>query len=308
MYSFLLRKGRKKDGGDAGESGSSDGGNLSYDSMRSKESFEYVPISGSEDGSEEGGHCPVDKKGRRKKAVESGSESDKGGGVGKAGGAKRKSGPDPGPLTLVDAKKAKKAAAASEICGFGHMMAVREKRADPGGWPHLWSALGSVRTSQNVDSSWDFRATCYECGATKSATCRPAAASASRFRRGQGRPGGLMFSFLNCSEVLAAGHSKDAHNLAFASYLTQASRKIGRRQFEVETRHVEHWYPPRPATWPLERAPDSDFDDSDDEPNPLHPKSSKKAAAAKAVPAAKAKPGGLTIAHPKAKAAKASKK
>ena len=78
--------------------------------MRSKESFEYVPISGSEDGSEEGGHCPVDKKGRRKKAVESGSESDKGGGVGKAGGAKRKSGPDPGPPTLVDAKKAKKAA------------------------------------------------------------------------------------------------------------------------------------------------------------------------------------------------------
>ena len=88
-----------------------------------------------------------------------------------------------------------------------------------------------VRISTDHEEYWYFRAVCSTCGASKSGTCKAPATrtSGSQKHRGQGRPGGLTWSWLLHAGTLPPHHDREAHKAWDSSF---ASRAHGRCDLE----------------------------------------------------------------------------
>ena len=80
---------------------------------------------------------------------------------------------------------------------------------------------------------------------------------------GQGRPLGKAFNFLLQGEKLPGNHTKTDHLSAPGSYSDRrAARLIANRECE----YLDHWWPERPDSWPVERPMDPRVDDDIGEP------------------------------------------
>ena len=275
-----------------GESGGGDGGSDSFDEGGGGEGYDSASAdSDAPSGDEASGNDASDGGGK-----DSGSDDSRGGGAaapsGGGGGASGGAGAGGGASGdgAPGAARPSLAAAVAADPAFGRSMALRERRADPSGWPMLYCLNGHIRVSQNADMSWDFRAICNVCQGTKAGTCRPAPVSAGRLKRGQGRPGGLLRAFLELGIDLAPDHSKNDHYDA-ALGLSYPKRKVGRRLFDDEVALLAAWFPARPPEWPLERKANAELDDSDGEPKSVFDGGAAKAFAKAVVkPAAKPTP------------------
>ena len=275
-----------------GESGGGDVGSDSFDEGGGGEGYDSASAdSDAPSGDEASGNDASDGGGK-----DSGSDDSRGGGAaapsGGGGGASGGAGAGGGASGdgAPGAARPSLAEAVAADPAFGRSMALRERRADPSGWPILYCLNGQIRVSRNADMSWDFRAICNVCQGTKAGTCRPAPVSAGRLKRGQGRPGGLLRAFLELGIDLAPDHSKNDHYDA-ALGLSYPKRKVGRRLFDDEVALLAAWFPARPPEWPLERKANAELDDSDGEPKPAFDGGAAKAFAKAVVkPAAKPTP------------------
>lgn len=98
-------------------------------------------------------------------------------------------------------------------------------------FPRLMRPDGSatLRCSENAsDGSYDFRAECLLCGATKSRTCRPGT-------RGQGRPFGMLWAWL--ADVACAGDRLE-HAACTPTYL---QRRAGRSNGRTAALPMNDW-------------------------------------------------------------------
>ncbi len=70
-----------------------------------------------------------------------------------------------------------------------------------------------MRIGMDTKGEYYFRGHCQDCGTTKTGTCKPGTSrtAGSQKNRGQGRPGGLVYSWVLHADTLPSDHDRSAH-------------------------------------------------------------------------------------------------